>query len=277
LALFAFAGNSVLCRLALGDNAIDATSFTAIRLGSGAVVLALILWFSMPKQPQTTTGSWRGALMLFIYAAAFSFAYVSLETGIGALILFASVQLTMIIASQLKGHKLHVSEWLGVTIAFSGFVYLVLPTLTEPSFIGFILMMSAGIAWGCYSLIGQGSCNPLSDTTYNFIKSIPFVVLLLGFTLSQTSLSSYGVGLAVLSGVVTSAIGYTIWYHVLTKISTVQASVVQLIVPVIATFGGVIFANEVVTLHIILSSTLILGGIIIVLIGQKIYQTQLSD
>jgi len=208
--------------------------------------------------------------MLFVYAAAFSFAYVSLETGIGALILFATVQLTMIIASQFNGNKLRPSEWLGVAIAFGGFVYLVLPTLTEPSFIGFILMMSAGIAWGFYSLIGQRSREPLSDTTYNFLKTIPFAIILLLMSLPQTSLSTNGVLLAIMSGAVTSGIGYTLWYRVLTKLSTVQASVVQLLVPIIATIGGVLFANELVTMRLFIASGLILGGIIIVMVGRHI-------
>lgn len=269
LALFAFAGNSVLCRLALGENTIDAASFTAIRLLSGIVVLAIILKSRAVTQTAAVKGSWKAALVLFVYAVTFSFAYISLETGIGALILFASVQITMIFTSLLKGNKLHKFEWLGVIIAFSGFVYLVLPSLGTPSLLGFVLMTISGGAWGCYTMFGKGSENPLADTAYNFFRTLPFIVILVAITFQYGNLSEKGVVLAIVSGGVASGIGYTIWYMALKGLSTTQAAVVQLLVPVIAGIGGVIFAQEVLSLRLGVSSVTILGGILVVMLGRR--------
>ena len=175
LALVAFAANSVLCRLALGEKTIDASSFTAIRLLSGAIILSVILRFNGKKNNSPTKGSWLASIMLFLYAAPFSFAYITLDTGTGALILFGAVQITMILLSLISGNRLHVTEWMGVAIAFIGFVYLVLPGVSTPSVAGFSLMTIAGVAWGIYTLKGRGSVNPLSDTAYNFTRSIPSV------------------------------------------------------------------------------------------------------
>lgn len=273
LALLAFAGNSVLCRLALGENTIDAGSFTAIRLLSGIVVLAIILKLSNTEGVVSSKGSWKASLMLYIYAVAFSFAYISLETGMGALILFGSVQITMILTGLLQGNKLHHLECLGVMVAFTGLVYLLMPGLGAPSLQGFILMMSAGVAWGLYTLAGKGSENPLSDTAFNFFRSIPLVVILIAITFQHAALSQKGVVLAVLSGGVASGIGYTIWYMALKGLTATQAAVMQLLVPVIAAIGGVIFANEVLSLRLALSSLMILGGILAVVFG-KYYATQ---
>ena len=184
-ALIAFAANSVLCRLALGENTIDAASFTSIRLLSGAFVLYAILKVNSKNQKPNSKGSWLSALMLFIYAAAFSFAYITLQTGTGALILFGAVQLTMILLSLISGNKLHISEWLGIAIAFTGFVYLVLPGVSAPSFTGFILMTIAGIAWGVYTLRGRNSVNPISDTAYNFLRSVPLVIVLVVWSIKN--------------------------------------------------------------------------------------------
>lgn len=175
LALVAFAANSVLCRLALGEETIDASSFTVIRLLSGAIVLLVILQFSGNKNNSSRKGSWLATIMLFLYAAPFSFAYITLDTGTGALILFGAVQITMILLSLISGNRLHVTEWMGVAIAFIGFVYLVLPGVSTPSVAGFSLMTIAGVAWGIYTLKGKGSVNPLSDTAHNFVRSIPLV------------------------------------------------------------------------------------------------------
>ncbi len=179
LALIAFAANSVLCRLALGERTIDASSFTIIRLLSGAIVLLAIIGINRNKTGSSTKGSWSASLMLFLYAITFSFAYITLDTGTGALILFGSVQITMVLLSLISGTRLHVTEWVGVTIAFTGFVYLILPGVTTPSAIGFLLMMVAGIAWGIYTLMGRRSKSPLMDTGYNFFRTIPLVIILL--------------------------------------------------------------------------------------------------
>ena len=268
LALIAFAANSVLCRLALGERTIDASSFTVIRLLSGAMVLLAIISIKSNKTDSFTKGSWSASLMLFLYAITFSFAYVTLDTGTGALILFGSVQITMILLSLISGDRLHITEWAGVTIAFIGFVYLILPGVTTPSAIGFLLMIVAGIAWGIYTLKGRSSDDPLMDTAYNFLRTLPLVIILAIITVQNAHYSYEGVLLALLSGGITSGIGYAIWYIALGGLSATQAAVVQLLVPVIAAFGGVIFVSEAVTLRLTVSATMILGGILMVVLGK---------
>ena len=266
-ALIAFAANSVLCRLALGENTIDASSFTSIRLLSGVFVLLAILKFKHRKNISYTKGSWSSSLMLYTYAVAFSFAYITLKTGTGALILFGSVQLTMILLSLISGNKLHPTEWLGISVAFAGFVYLVLPGVSAPSFQGFILMTIAGIAWGVYTLRGRNSVNPISDTAYNFLRSVPLVIVLVVWSIKNAHFSHEGILLAIISGAITSGIGYAIWYMALGGLSTTLAAVVQLSVPVIAALGGIIFVSEPIDIRLIISTLLILGGISIVILG----------
>ena len=268
LAMIAFAANSVLCRLALGGGTIDAAGFTSIRLLSGALVLLCILKLSNNAKTNTK-GSWSAAFMLFLYAATFSFAYLTLNTGTGALILFGSVQITMILRSLFSGNRLLPIEWMGVVTAFSGIVYLVLPGVTAPSFTGFSLMTCAGIAWGLYTLKGRDSTYPLSDTTYNFLRSMPFVIILALFFLKNAHLTREGVLLAIISGGITSGIGYTLWYMALRGITATQAAVVQLSVPVIAGFGGVVFVSEQISLRLTLSALLTLGGILMVILGRN--------
>lgn len=268
LALIAFAANSVLCRLALGNGSIDAASFTVIRLLSGAVVLCVILSFQRNNQDALSKGSWMASFTLFLYAITFSYAYLSVDTGTGALILFGSVQITMIILSIIGGTRLHITEWFGVVIAITGFIYFILPNVSTPSMNGFILMTISGISWGVYTLIGRRSKNPLTDTTYNFVRTIPFVVLLAVFTLDNMSYSNDGVILALLSGGITSGVGYTIWYIALNDLSSTQASVIQLSVPIIAAIGGVIFVSELITFRLIISAIIVLGGILMVVLGK---------
>jgi drug/metabolite transporter (DMT)-like permease len=273
LALIAFAANSVLCRLALENEAIDAASFTVIRLLSGCLVLLIILSISPGTnraigQNETVShskGSWGASFMLFLYATTFSYAYISLGTATGALILFGSVQIS--------GTRLHFTEWIGVVIAFTGFIYLILPGINTPSAAGFALMTAAGIGWGIYTLKGRGSENPLMDTAYNFLRTIPLVALLAIFSINNVTYSSEGIVLALLSGGVTSGIGYTIWYIALGGLSSTQAAVVQLSVPVIAALGGVIFVSEAITFRLTISAAVVLGGILIVVLG-KYYFTQ---
>ena len=269
LALIAFAANSVLCRLALGERAIDAAGFTSIRLLSGAIVLLCILKLRGNKNRSSTKGSWSAAFMLFLYAATFSFAYLTLNTGTGALILFGSVQITMILRSHLSGNRLILVEWAGVVVAFSGIVYLLLPGVSAPSLTGFSLMTLAGIAWGLYTLKGRGSTNPLSDTSYNFLRSVPFVILLGLFFLHEAHITRQGIILAAISGGITSGIGYTLWYIALRGLSATQAAVVQLSVPIIAGFGGVVFVSEQISLRLTLSALLTLGGILMVILGRN--------
>jgi drug/metabolite transporter (DMT)-like permease len=269
LALIAFAANSVLCRLALGGKTIDAAGFTSVRLLSGAIVLLCILKLRGNENGLSTKGSWTAAFMLFLYAVTFSFAYLTLNTGTGALILFGSVQITMILRSHLSGNRLLLIEWVGVVVAFSGIVYLVLPGVTAPSLTGFSLMTLAGIAWGLYTLKGRGSTNPLSDTCYNFLRSIPFVIVIGLFFFHDAHITRQGIILATISGSITSGIGYTLWYIALRGLSTTQAAVVQLSVPVIAGFGGVVFVSEQISLRLTLSALLTLGGILMVILGRN--------
>ena len=269
LALIAFAANSVLCRSALGQATIDAASFTMIRLISGITALWFILLIRNGNKKQTLSGSWTAAAMLFLYAVAFSFAYISLETGTGALILFAAVQLTMILIALFKGERLGIIAWLGILIAFSGFIYLILPGVSRPSFVGFLLMTIAGVAWGVYTIFGKGSARPLADTTLNFTRTLPFMLVMTIFTFPFLELSIKGIVLAILSGAIASGLGYTIWYTALKGLSAAQAAVVQLLVPVIAATGGVVFIAEVITFRLVISAVMILGGVTMVLKWQN--------
>ncbi len=268
LALTAFAANSVLCRFALGQKTIDALSFTVIRLISGAIVLLAMISINRNKTDLSSKGSWSASLMLFFYAITFSFAYISLDTGTGALILFGSVQITMILLFLVSGNRLHFTEWIGVVTAFTGFVYLISPGVTSPSLLGFVLMTVSGSAWGIYTLKGRSSINSISDTAYNFFRIIPLVLVLAIMGMNQTHLTSEGILLATLSGGIASGIGYTIWYSALGGLSATQAAVSQLLVPIIAAFGGVIFVSETLTLRLLISATIILGGILIVGLGR---------
>jgi drug/metabolite transporter (DMT)-like permease len=216
-ALVAFAFNSVLCRLALGAEAIDAPSFTAVRLISGAVVLVLINSFSGRKEAGTKSGNWLSAFFLFAYAICFSLAYINLTTATGALILFGSVQVTMIGAALVKGERPQMAEWLGLLLALGGLIYLVFPGLTAPPPLSSLLMMSAGIAWGFYTLRGRGNTNPLAETTGNFLRSVPMIILVALPLIYQVHLSPKGIVFAVLSGAIASGIGYSVWYAALNR------------------------------------------------------------
>lgn len=268
-ALIAFAANSVLSRLALGQQALDAASFTEIRLLSGAAMLYLLSSVRSRQLSAPSAGSWSATLMLFLYAVTFSFAYNTLDTGTGALILFGAVQMTMILITLMTGNRLHVLEWLGVVLAFSGFVYLVLPGVGAPSLNGFILMTVAGIAWGIYTLKGRGSTQPLLETTGNFIRTIPLLAVLAIITSGQAHYTVDGILLAVLSGSIASGIGYAIWYMALGRLTSTLAAVVQLLVPVIAALGGVILIAEVLSLRLLVSGALILGGILAVVFARS--------
>lgn len=268
LALTAFAANSVLCRMALKTFLIDAAGFTAIRLISGTLVLLHILKIGKYKDYSSSKGSWIAGFMLFLYAITFSYAYITLDTGTGALILFGAVQITMIVISLFKKHRLHLTEWVGLFIAFIGFLYLLSPGVTVPSFSGFILMSFAGIAWGVYTVKGRNSNNSLADTAYNFFRTIPMALLLILIAVKYMNFSLQGIILAILSGGITSGIGYVIWYSALRGLSMVQAAVVQLLVPVFAALGGVIFVDEMISVRLLISAFLILGGILAVVLGR---------
>jgi drug/metabolite transporter (DMT)-like permease len=268
LALVAFAGNSVLCRLALADSSIDAASFTTVRLVSGAIALLIILSATSRGTRPASYGSWMSAAMLFLYAACFSFAYISLDTGIGALILFGMVQATMVAGALMAGDRPTVAEWIGWLLAIGGFVYLVSPGLTAPSPGGSALMAIAGIAWGIYSLRGRNESFALAGTTYNFVRSVPLVLIVSAFSLQDLHLTTNGVVLAILSGTITSGVGYAVWYTALQSISSMQAAMVQLSVPVLAAAGGILLLSESISLRLFVSSLLILGGIFLAIFGK---------
>jgi drug/metabolite transporter (DMT)-like permease len=268
-ALVAFAFNSILCRLALGAEAIDAASFTLIRLISGAVTLVAISLFFDRKESNEKRGNWFSAFFLFAYAVCFSFAYVNLTTGTGALVLFGSVQATMIFVALLKGERPKILEWLGLIFALGGLIYLVFPGLSSPPFFSSALMAIAGIAWGFYTLRGKGSTNPLADTTGNFVRAVPMVILLNLPFIYQIHLSPRGILLAVLSGAIASGIGYSVWYAALKFHTATRAAILQLSVPALAATGGVIFLAETVSLRLLLATILILGGISLAILGRK--------
>jgi len=271
LALLAFAGNSLLARYALLDGVIDAASFSAIRLAAGAVVVLLLVVLKERATPHWQAGSWLNAFYLFLYALTFSFAYLSLDTGVGALILFAAVQVTMVLRSMLSGKRLSRWEWLGLLMACSGVSYLLLPDSNTSNLpmSGVLLMLIAGIAWGLYSIAGKGAVNPLAETGGNFLRSLPFVLLLLLLTFDTTNATLTGVLLAIVSGGITSGLGYALWYVALRGLSVTQAALVQLSVPIIAAFGGIILLNETITMQLVISTLLVIGGILVSLLMHK--------
>lgn len=268
-ALICFALNSILCRLALKTDEIDAASFTAVRLVSGAVILFLIDRFFNKRETESGKGNWFSAFFLFLYAICFSFAYVNLPTATGALILFSTVQFTLIAAALFNGERPHRLEWLGLFAAFGGLIYLLLPGLSAPPFFSSALMFSAGIAWGFYTLNGRKSVNPIGDTAGNFQRSVPFAVLILLIFLAQAHLSSKGILLAVLSGAVASGVGYSAWYAILKFHTATRAGILQISVPALAALGGVVFLSENLSFRLISASCLILGGVALAVFGRR--------
>lgn len=270
LAMIAFAANSILCRQALDTTAIDPATFTTIRLVSGAATLWLIV--RLRARGSALAGSWPAAFSLFAYAAAFSFAYVSLSAGTGALILFGSVQATMILAGLLRGERFTPLQTAGLLLALGGLVALLLPGATAPHWAGATLMAIAGIAWGAYSLMGRASTRPIETTAGNFLRAAVFGALLSAVSLGLFAWDPHGALLAVLSGAVASGLGYAIWYTVLPALRATQAATVQLSVPVIAAIGGVLLLGEQLSLRLVLCSVAILGGIALVLHARKLDQ-----
>lgn len=266
LTMIAFAANSVLCRIALKQTSIDAASFTSIRLGAGALVLWLIVRFFRAKR--SGGGSWPSAFALFVYAAGFSFAYISLTAATGALLLFGAVQATMIGHGIWAGERLRRQQLAGLLLAFGGLVGLLLPGLSAPPLAGALLMLLAGVAWGVYSLHGKGAGDPTQVTAGNFLRAALLAVVLSLLRFTDANLDLSGVGYAVASGAIASGVGYAIWYAVLPVLQATTAATVQLSVPVIAALGGMILLDEDVTLRIVLASLTILGGIALVILSK---------
>jgi len=272
LAMIAFASNSLLCRAALKQTGIDAASFTFVRIFSGASALLLIMKMRSAVAAvydRRTHGNWWSALALFGYAAAFSFAYNSLSAGTGALLLFGAVQATMIFWGLRKGERLHAIQFIGLVVAVSGLVVLLFPGLSAPPFGGSILMLGAGVAWGIYSLRGKGETNPVSATAGNFRRAVPFAVAVSVIMLPWMRLDRAGVLCAVISGAITSGVGYVIWYSALIGLKASSAATVQLSVPVLAATGGILLLGEPITLRYVLASIAVLGGIALVVIEKN--------
>lgn len=267
LAMLAFAGNSLLCRAALHHTSIDAASFTTIRLISGALMLWLVV--SIRRGNHAGEGNWLSAFALFAYAAAFSFAYISLTAATGALLLFGAVQATMIGHGLWKGERFRNWQLFGLMLALGGLAGLLMPGLSAPPLEGAVLMLAAGMAWGVYSLRGKAAGDPTRVTTGNFLRSIPLAVLLSALMFKNTTPDLAGAGFAVLSGALASGIGYAIWYAALPALKATSAATVQLSVPVIAAVGGILFLGEVLTLRLVLASLAILGGIALVILEKK--------
>ncbi len=264
LAMLAFAGNSLLCRLALNQTTIDAASFTSIRLISGAIVLWLLSRWG--RSAATGRGNWLSAAALFAYAAGFSFAYLSLPAAVGALLLFSAVQATMIGHGFWSGERLRPVQLVGLALAFGGLVGLLLPGLTAPPPLAAALMLGAGMAWGVYSLRGKRAGDPLRVTAGNFLRSVPLTVVLSGVAWSGRSLDPAGCLYAIASGALASGVGYALWYTALPSLPATQAAIVQLSVPVLASLGGVVLLGEPLTWRSALASSAILGGIALVIL-----------
>ena len=275
LALIAFAANSVLCRMALGQSQIDGASFTLVRLVSGAVTMLVIM--AILKKPSLTQSSiplnkfntWLSPLMLFGYGWCFSYAYLELNTATGALILFATVQLSMLGYGLYQGNRPNTLQWLGIIMALGGFVYLMLPSATQPDLIGFIWMWVAGLCWAVYTVAGKANKDAIAATNSNFVLSVPLVVVasliaLFSINIDINQITSQGIILAMLSGCFASACGYTLWYLALKNLTITQAAISQLSVPVIAAIGGIIWMSEPLTTSFALSASLILLGIMLV-------------
>src|SRR5205814_2420492 len=267
LAMIAFASNSLLCRAALKQTSIDAATFTFVRIFSGAIALWLIL--TMRKTTSQSSSNWISALALFAYAAAFSFAYDSLSAGSVALLLFGAVQATMILWGFRKGERLRAIQIVGLIVAVAGLLLLVFPGLSAPPLIGSILMVSAGVAWGVYSLRGKAVRDATASTAGNLLRAVPFAALVSVIMLSKMHLDSLGVMYAVISGAITSGLGYVMWYAALTGLKAASAATVQLSVPVLAATGGILLLGEPITLRYVIASIAVLGGIFLVVIEKR--------
>jgi len=267
LAMIAFAGNSLLCRQALRHTTIDAATFTLIRILSGALCLWIIVL--LRKGSFAKAGSWPSALALFGYAAPFSFAYLQLTAGTGALLLFGAVQATMIFWALRKGERFRAIQIAGLILAIAGLVALVFPGLSAPPFGGATLMFGAGIAWGIYSLRGKGSGDPMRATAGNFLRAVPMAALLSVVVLRSANFDRAGIIYAIISGGLASGVGYAIWYTALPVLKASAAATVQLSVPVLAAAGGIVFLGEAISLRFTLASIAVLGGIALVIVERR--------
>jgi drug/metabolite transporter (DMT)-like permease len=269
VAMLAFAANSILCRLALAQGLVDPASFTLVRIASGAFALWLIL--ALKRQVRSVHGSWAGALALFVYASAFSFAYTALPAGTGALLLFGAVQVTMVATALVRGERLTLPQWFGFALALTGLAALLSPGAAAPPITGAGLMIASGAAWGAYSLLGRGAVDPLALTAGNFMRALPLAVVAMAMAAAMMlgpKVEAMGLVYAVMSGALASGLGYWIWYAALRGLSPVQGASVQLSVPVLTALVGTIALGEAVTTRLSLCSITILGGIALVIVGR---------
>ena len=267
LAMLAFAANSLLCRVALRDTTIDAASFTAIRLASGAAVLALIVRARHGRPMEA--GSWAAAACLFAYAAFFSFAYRHLTAATGAILLFGAVQISMLSWGFFTGERLRRLQVAGLLAAVGGLVYMLLPGLSAPPLLGAALMIAAGISWAGYSLLGRGTKDPVKATAGNFLRTVPLAALLFLTQQAGTSVDHTGALYAVVSGAITSGLGYVLWYAALPALTATSAAVIQLSVPAIAALGGVVLLAEPLSSRLVIASATIMGGIALTILRPR--------
>lgn len=274
-ALVGFAANSVLCRLALRGAEIDAASYTALRLVSGAVVLAALAWPRSSASRTMPRGRWGSALALFVYAAPFSFAYVRIHTGVGALVLFGCVQTTMLAWAIARGERPRPIVWLGLAIAAGGLVVIARPGGGAPDAVGAAMMASAGVAWGVYSLRGKGAGDPLAATAGNFVRTVPMaavlvaVVALADGSTDASHVSGRGALLATASGAIASGLGYTFWYAALRGLTATRAAVLQLLVPLLAAAAGVALLGEAISTRLVVAAAAITGGVALAIRGRS--------
>ena len=267
IAMSAFAGNSLLCRWALKDTFIDPASFTSIRIISGALVLWIIykLRYTVHAGHSAAKGNYTSSFALFTYATAFSFAYVNLSTGTGALLLFAAVQITMILYGLWQGERFGMQKIIGLIIATAGVICLLLPSVSAPHLTDSLLMLTAGVAWAIYSLRGKRATDALIVTTSNFLRATIFTLGLSLIFITKVRIDTTGILLAAVSGAITSGIGYVVWYAALQRLNITNAAIVQLSVPIIVAIGGAIFLSDLITLRLLIASIATLGGIGLVL------------
>jgi drug/metabolite transporter (DMT)-like permease len=269
-ALIGFAANSLLCRAALGAGAIDAATFTAVRLISGAAVLGLLARRAAGgERPHRRAGSWLSALALAAYAGAFSWAYLRIAAGVGALVLFGAVQLTMIAWGIRRGERPAATEWIGLAVASGGLVAFAAPGARAPDVLGVLAMAVAGVAWGAYSLRGRGVERPLAATAENFMRTVPLACVLLFVGLADGHASSSGIALAIASGAIASGLGYSLWYAALPELGAVRAAIVQLSVPALAAAGGVVLLAEQLDSRLLIGGAAVLGGVALALVGRR--------
>ncbi|MFV5533278.1 DMT family transporter [Acinetobacter pittii] len=264
LVMVAFAANSVLCRLALAGQHIDPMTFSLIRVASGAVVLLGLFLYSTSSQTKVQW-SLKNAFFLAVYILAFSYAYLQIDAGIGALLLFGVVQLTMVLYGYWQGEQIGIYRGIGLCIALAGIIVLLLPGAHTPDWQYALIMMISGLAWAGYSIAGRNMMQPIGSTLANFTLAVPMVLLANILLAQDRYIDMQGWVLAILSGGVTSSGAYVLWYAILKHIDRVTASTVQLSVPCLAIIGGSLFVNETVTGRVFLSSFMVLFGILLVI------------